>query len=440
MTKPRRPADLKRSDVERSYVRQDVDGVDVRQDVDGRPLSDAGRRSNGLMDRIDRRPLSPSPSPRSGERGARVGLVWGARVDFGRSVWMVLWFRLQFHHGSPRPLGGERSGERGRVTNRVRTRFAVPGGSLGLATRLTCVVMLLASFATAQTTMQDSADVSLNDGIPRQVREVGIDQKIGDSIPLNLPLTDSSGRKVKTGYFIDGQRPTIVTLNYSNCPMLCNVQLNALTKSLRSLDLKIGEDFNILTVSIDPKESTAKIAETKDKYVAQLTSAQPTAPDGWAFCTADQPIITKLAETLGFRYRYDRRTKEYYHAAMLAFVSPEGVITRYSLSVDFPVNDLRKALVEAGDGKTGTVFDQFILYCFQFDPDANSYTMAGRKVMYFGGMIFAGGFFALLLPYWIRRDRNDDPNHPDRMFDSVNRDAVPPPASVTKQTNLFSGS
>ena len=311
------------------------------------------------------------------------------------------------------------------------------GSGLRIAAgRLTTFVLALSIVvsASAQTTLQDGADVSLNDGVPRQVREVGVDQKIGDSIPLNLPLTDSEGRKVKTGYFIDGRRPTIVTLNYSDCPMLCNVQLNALTKSLRSLDLKIGEDFNLLTISIDPTEPTSRIAETKAKYVAQLTSAQPTAADGWAFCTADQPIITKLAETLGFRYRYDRRTGEYYHAAMLAFLSPEGVISRYSLAVDFPVNDLRKALVEAGDGKTGSVFDQFVLYCFQFDPDANSYTMAGRKVMYFGGMVFAGGFFALLLPYWIRRDREVDP------AGSVDRDAVPPPASQTKQVNLFSGS
>ena len=320
----------------------------------------------------------------------------------------------------------------GRIPSSLIAAVVFGGVVLG---GLACGGGVFGTAAVAQTTLQDSADVSLNDGVPRAVEDVGVDQRIGESIPLNLPLTDSRGRKVKTGYYIDGQKPTIVTLNYSNCPMLCSVQLNGLTKSLRSLDLEVGKDFNMLTVSIDPKESTEKIAETKSKYVAQLTSGQPNADEGWAFCTASQPVITKLAETLGFHYRYDRRTKEYYHAAMLAFVSPEGVITRYSLSVDFPVNDLRKALVEAGDGKVGTVFDQFVLYCFQFDPDSNSYTMVGRKMMYFGGMIFAGGFFAVLLPFWIgRRDGRQKGSGGDA---SGRTDQPPPPASQTKQTTLF---
>ena len=279
-----------------------------------------------------------------------------------------------------------------------------------------------------QTVLQDNADVSLNDGVPYQVREVTIEQKLGEKIPLDLPLRNSEGKLVKTGHFFDGTKPTILTLNYSDCPMLCNVQLNQLTKSLRQLDLEIGEDFNILTVSIDPKESTEKSRDTKDKYVQQLTSGQPNADKGWTFCTADQPIITKLADTVGFRYRYDRKTGEYYHAAMLAFVSPDGVISRYSLSVAFPVNDLRKAIIEAGDGTVGTVIDQAILWCFQFDPDANSYTMVGRKVMYFGGLLFAGGLFAMLVPFWIgSRNRTLAIDQSDTAADS----------SSSKPTQLF---
>lgn len=333
------------------------------------------------------------------------------------------------------------------ATNGGRRASANPfGGMMRRCGRVWMIALVV--FASAfdhgdalgQTTLQDSADVNLNDGIPAPVRDVGVDQNIGDTVPLNLPLTDASGRKVKTGYYIDGQRPTILTLNYSDCPMLCSVQLNALTKSLRSLDLEMGKDFNMLTVSIDPKETTAKIAETKSKYVAQLTSGQPNAKEGWAFCTADQPIITKLADTLGFRYRYDRATGEYYHAAMLAFISPQGVITRYSLAVDFPVNDLRKALVEAGDGQVGTVFDQFILYCFQFDPDSNSYTMVGRKMMYFGGMFFAGCFFAALVPFWIGRRGRPVSIDEAENDDSTDAESNVQSAGVTKQTSLFSSS
>ncbi|MDA9857897.1 SCO family protein, partial [Rubripirellula sp.] len=198
--------------------------------------------------------------------------------------------------------------------------------------------------APAQGALQGSNDVSLNDGVPREVENVTVEQNLGDRIALGLPLTDSLGRRVKTGYFIDGKKPTIITLNYSDCPMLCNVQLNQLAKSLSELDLQIGEDFQILTVSIDPKETTEKARETKMKYVEQVLKQHPKAEKGWEFCTAQQPIITELADTLGFQYTYDRKSGEYYHPAMLAFLSPEGVISRYSLAVAFEPSDLRKAL------------------------------------------------------------------------------------------------
>ena len=321
-------------------------------------------------------------------------------------------------------------------------RLVLPGRRtvLGWASLL-CVAFSWTAFAgvaTGQTTLQDSADVSLNDGVPRQVRDVGVDQNVGGKIATNLPLTDSEGRSVKTGYFFDGSKPTIVTLNYSSCPMLCSVQLNALVRSLRDLDLQVGEDFNILTISIDPNETIDKLAEMKSNYINQITSAQPDAAKGWAFCRTSDPVIKRIADSLGFRYTHDRRSGEYYHAAMLAFVSPDGVISRYSLHVNFPVNDLRKALVEAGDGTVGSVIDQAILLCFAFDPDANSYTLVGRKIMYFGGMIFAGGFFAMLLPFWIgRRGRvpqvdADDDGVPHSL------DETAAPASQTKQVNLFS--
>lgn len=258
----------------------------------------------------------------------------------------------------------------------------------------------------AQGGLQSGADVSLNDGIPREVRDVQITQKLGDRVPLNLPMRDSLGRKVKTGYYIDGQKPTIITLNYSDCPMLCSVQLNQLAKSLEELDLQIGRDFQVLTVSIDPKETAQKAAETKAKYVEQIAKTQPGAADGWAFCTADQPIITKLTDVLGFEYTYDSRTKEYYHAAMLAFVSPEGVISRYSLSVSFPPADLRKAIIEAGEGTVGSAVDQLLLWCFSYDPDSNSYVAEAWKIMRLAGAATIGLMIACLAPYWVGRKAN----------------------------------
>lgn len=254
--------------------------------------------------------------------------------------------------------------------------------------------------------------VSLNDSIPPEALGITVIQNLGESIPTNLPLTDSEGRPIKTGYVFNGNLPTIVTLNYSDCPMLCSIQLTKLTESLNQLDLKINEDFQVLTVSIDPKETTMRAAETKAKYLTNLPS-QPGAAQGWTFATAKQPIITKLADKLGFKYRYDAANKQYNHPAMLAFVSPTGVITRYSLSIDFPPEQLKLALVEAGEGNVGTTVDQFILWCYSYDPDSNSYTPHAWKIMRLCGAGFVGLMLAVLVPYWAGRKGNGTPRPED---------------------------
>jgi protein SCO1/2 len=254
--------------------------------------------------------------------------------------------------------------------------------------------------------------VSLNDSLPPEAQGITVVQNLGKTIPTNLPLTDSQGRPIKTGYVFNGNLPTIVTLNYSNCPMLCSIQLSKLTESLDQLDLQINRDFQILTVSIDPSETSRRAAETKAKYLEDLPN-QPGAERGWTFATAKQPIITKLAETLGFQYRYDAANKQYNHPAMLAFVSPTGVITRYSLAIDFPTDQLKLAIVEAGEGNVGSAVDQFILWCYSYDPDSNSYTPHAWRIMRICGLGFIGVLLATLVPYWAGRKGSPAPRPGD---------------------------
>ncbi|MGB7345869.1 MAG: SCO family protein, partial [Pirellulaceae bacterium] len=215
----------------------------------------------------------------------------------------------------------------------IRTLFAA-------AVIMTSVAV--STCAVAQDQVREGANVELNNTTPFEQRGVTVEQKLGDKVPLNLPVKTSDGKAAKTGYFIDGKKPTILTLNYSNCPMLCNVQLNRLCQSLNKLDLQIGRDFNMLTVSIDPTESTQRIRETKQKYVDDLPN-QPGAANAWAFCTAKQPIITALADSVGFQYKYDRANQQYNHPAMLCYISPDGVISRYSLDISFPPEQMKLA-------------------------------------------------------------------------------------------------
>ncbi|MCC9600108.1 SCO family protein [Stieleria sp. JC731] len=248
----------------------------------------------------------------------------------------------------------------------------------------------------------DTDNVTLNNGLPREAKGITVDQKLGDTIPIDAPLVDSNGNAIRVSDVIDGSLPTIFTMNYSNCPMLCSIQLNQLTAALNQLDLKLGEDFRILTVSIDPNETTERAAETKAKYVDEVIN-QPLANRGWTFATAKQPVITKLADAVGFRYRYDEAIQQYNHPAMLAFISPQGVITRYSLSLDFPADQLKLALVEAGEGTVGNAVDQFIMWCYSYDPDSNSYTPHAWRIMRLCGLGFIGLMLAALVPYWVGR-------------------------------------
>jgi len=276
-----------------------------------------------------------------------------------------------------------------------------------------CMVGWFGPVAVAQPStgpMQEGADVILNDRIDREVRDVTVEQKLGNQVSKDLPLINSLGQKKRLGDYLDGKRPLILTLNYSNCPMLCNVQLNQLAQSLEKAELQIGDDFQLLSVSIDPKETDQRLRETKSKYIEQVPS-HPNASSGWEFTRTTAGVVKKLAEQVGFSYKYNSTTKEYAHPAMLAFLSPDGVITRYSLGVAFPPDQMKLALVEAGQGEVGGIVDQFVLWCYSYDPSENSYVAQSWKIMRLGGAVTIFIMFLVLLPYWVGNKGN--PNTSD---------------------------
>ena len=254
----------------------------------------------------------------------------------------------------------------------------------------------------ASSAVQDNAPVMINDSVPLGVRGLDVEQKLGATIPKNLPLVDSRGRKLRTAQVFDGKLPVILTLNYSNCPMLCNVQLNQLSQSLEKLDLKVGRDFRLVSISIDPKETDQRLREMKQRYIEQIPS-QTDASDAWTFARTNKSVVDQLCDVTGFAYRYDRASGQYAHPAMLAFCSGDGVITRYSLGVAFPPDDMKLALLEAGQGKVGGIVDQFVLWCYAFDPAANSYTPQAWKIMRLAGGVTVLAMFLALIPYWTGR-------------------------------------
>lgn len=232
---------------------------------------------------------------------------------------------------------------------------------------------------------------------PKEFENVGIDERLGEQIDLkNLHFTDENGKKVTLSDYSALNKPVVYILGYYECPKLCSLVFNGFSLSARSLEWSIGEEFEVVTVSVNPKEGP-ELAKIKQKnYVNHY--GRLSAKDGWHFLTGDQRNITALAEQIGFRYKYDPKIQQYAHAAVLIFVTPEGKISRYLYGIDFPHNDLKIALVEASEGTIGTVMEQLLLYCFHYDPDSGSYSFT-----IFFMMQMAGALTLLILALYLGR-------------------------------------
>lgn len=243
----------------------------------------------------------------------------------------------------------------------------------------------------------------LMDELPDSAKGIEVEDRVGEFIPLNLVFTDERGNKVGLGKFFKRGKPIVLTLNYSDCPGLCLAQLDSVVATLRELDgAGIGEKFDIVTVSIDPTESHTKAARTKQKYTGMVRA--PGAEAGWHFLTGDQKSITALAQSVGFHYTYDKASKRYSHAAVTYFISSDGRICRYFLSLGEEPEQFKFALSDASQGKlSSSISDTFVQMCYSFDPDANRYTADARRLL----SVSAGAFVLLLLgivaPFWFTR-------------------------------------
>ena len=240
-------------------------------------------------------------------------------------------------------------------------------------------LLACATIASAQPTVLPGHEAAEMEG-------VGIEQKLDDIVPADLVFTNSKGEQVTIGDYLGGDAPFILTLNYYRCPMLCSLTLNGMVDGLRGLEWSAGEQFNIVTVSIDPEEGSDLAAQKKKAYLSQYD--RESAEAGWSFLTGDEEPITQLADAVGFGYRYDENTGEYAHTSSIIFVTPEGRISRYMNDVSFKPRDLRLALVESSEGRIGSAMDTLLLFnCFQWDPESNSYVASAWKIMRLGGVV-----------------------------------------------------
>lgn len=231
---------------------------------------------------------------------------------------------------------------------------------------------------------------------PELLKNVGIDQKLNDSIPLELAFRDENGSAVRLSEFF-GQKPVVLALVYYNCPMLCTQVLNGLDRSLRDVPMDIGRDFTVVTVSIDPSETSKLASAKRDLYTGIY--GRPGTAQGWHFLTGEESQITQLANAVGFRYAYDADSKQFAHASAVMVLTPEGKISRYFYGITYPARDMRLGLVEASQGKIGSAVDQVLLFCYHYDPVTGKYGLLISRMIKVGGLltVLAIGILVLVL-------------------------------------------
>ena len=235
-----------------------------------------------------------------------------------------------------------------------------------------------------------------------QPPQASIAQKLDTRIPLDLQFRNERGEVVRLGQYFKKGRPVLLNFVYFRCPMLCPMVLEGTTTSLTHLKFDIGKEFDVITVSIDPRDKASDAATFKEKYVRHYGRLD--AAKGWHFLTAHETAIKKLADSVGFQYTYDSRTDQFAHGAALLVLTPDGRTSRYFYGFEYKPRDLSLAIVEASEGKVGTAVDQLLLLCFHYDPATGKYSRNAMMFARAGGvstMLALGGFIFVM----VRKER-----------------------------------
>ena len=255
-----------------------------------------------------------------------------------------------------------------------------------------CVVSLAA--ISAPTRAQQS-------NTPAILREVDISQRLNEQIPPGLVFRDENGNAVHLGDYF-GKKPIVLSLVYFECPALCTEVLKGELRTMRVLSLDLGKDYEAVTVSFEPKDTPALAKAKRDVYAGQY--GRPGSAQSWHFLTGDQHSIDALTQAAGFHYAYDSASRQYAHAAAILVLTPEGRISRYFYGVQYSARDLRLGLVEASEGKIGTLTDHAMLYCYQYDPTTGKYGFIVMNAVRGAGAltVLALGIFMFVM---FRRER-----------------------------------
>lgn len=269
---------------------------------------------------------------------------------------------------------------------------------------MSCCGLRMSAVAQSIGGLQDASGVATRRGeLPPILQHVGITQRLGAQVPLGATFKDENGKVVSLGSYF-GKQPVVLILAYYRCPMLCSEVLSGAATALKNVGFKIGRQFEVLTVSFDPRDTPEIAAAKKQTYIKDY--GDPFAAAGWHFLTGQKDQIDSLANAVGFHYQYDPKTGQYAHAAGLVVISPKGKVAQYFYGVEFPSRDLHLAVVQSSSEKIGSLADEIVLYCCKYDLGTGRYEAVIARVLQIVGaftiLIVGGG---LLL--FFRMDRRN---------------------------------
>jgi len=262
------------------------------------------------------------------------------------------------------------------------------------------------------------------DGVPEELEGIDIVERLGASLPLDLPFVDDQGRPVTLRDYFAGERPVVLQLGYLKCPMLCTMVLNDLVKGLKKVDWTAGQEFDVISISVNPIEGPDLAKVKKAGYLIEY--GRPSSDRGWHFLTGPAESSKAVADATGFTYRFVPETGEFAHAAVIILCTPDGRVSRYLYGVSYGPRDLKMGLLEASEGKMGSSLERFLLWCHQYDPNARGYVLFALRLMKLGGVLTLLLLFAGLAWLWIR-----DLQRRQAVARVAAKDASPPATPVT---------
>jgi protein SCO1/2 len=272
-----------------------------------------------------------------------------------------------------------------------------------LAALFVAALMSLPAFGQGMTQGMMSPPANVR---PPGLKNVGIEQHLDEQIPPDLAFRDETGKPVRLGDYF-GKKPVILNLVYYQCPMLCSEVLSGLESALRVLKFDVGKEFDVLTISFDPRETPDMATKKKAEFLKRY--GRPGAATGWHFLTGPQESIDALTKAAGFQYQYDPKTGQFAHATAIAILTPEGKIAQYYYGVEYAPKDLRLGLIQASENKIGTLADQVLLYCYHYDPTTGKYGAIIARVLQLSGLatvLLLGVLMTVLIRYGAGSDRH----------------------------------